>query len=1113
MKTKSKSLLMVFLIAFALICSAFAITSLKVNAVATDPTKVHAETIYVGGVELGLGQYVKNGETTATTGEPAEDTTGFAWYTEDGTLVLVDYTYQGKGYEYSSGKYALVYSTGTLHVSGSGENILKQTQSYNMGIYSVGTLTIAPMGTLTIEGDNCGCLYSNNEIIFDKSLGKVYVKSTGNARAIVSYDNDDDGVDEQAIIVNGGDIYVETFYSISDLIINYGALKISSPQNALDEIPNISNYDGGYTLTVSKNEDGSNPTTYNQDTITTFDTSKISDYKYLRLAPPAKTVIESVSVSNVVLPAVGEGYGVISFNPESYGYGGNYVMDDICVYEYIGENWDVVEESELVVQYGVKYKYEMSLVPNDGYTFSEDITNNEVLINNQAGLVGSIKKIDAFTSAIKVCVEFTYTAPPITSIEIRGVDLPKVGGTSDDMQFTPDRLYYGGEYKMVGRSFEKFDATEWVDYNSDGDVLEYNVKYRVGIVLAPSAGFAFANSITSADVTINGKPGVFETLIEGVGYAVVYYEFIIVPNYGITIAGVNGSTTVEVLITPENYQNPLGNGKVSFNPETNTLTLNGYSYEGEGFDDVAISCDINKDLTINLVGQNTIKVTSEYSAGIVSSGTGNLIFTGDGSLAITATGAGIVIDESTLTVKGGTITVNAPNAIITCGFKMKGGNLTTNSVVEEYSSAFFADDFLMAGGTLMVNATGEGACALHLVNFIMSAGYLKINSDGEGVYMEYGEDFYISGGTIEISVKQAGGSFVKFIEGAHTSVWPYINGEAIEIGSENEDGSNASEIELDIVLYKYVKITVEISYGILIADSNDNGVMINETNCQNVLGDGTVSYDPTTNTLTLNNYEYEGAGFVDGGARFGILVPVTLDELTIVLKGENVINVTSSTVARLRMRSYGIYIWETDVVIKGDGSLVVSAIDCAIRANGEDDSSLEIKSGNIALMSTLCINTKYFKMSGGNLDLRAVGEESGSAYVFEFKMSGGNLKILSDGIGVDMWRESDEDKIPIISGGTLEISVAVAGMAFCYYDYDSDLYVAVEPNLVDYVDDYNTFASAMQDGSETGEFNKENLSSYKYLKIAPISQASDNNGLGTGAIVGIVAGSVAVVGV
>jgi len=119
MKTKSRNLIISFLIMIAMLLGVFAMTSLMANAApySPDPTKLPAETIYVGGVALNAGQYVKNGDTTATTGEPPEDTSGFAWYTPEGTLLLVDYTYTGKGYEYSSGDYALIYSRNIIHCS------------------------------------------------------------------------------------------------------------------------------------------------------------------------------------------------------------------------------------------------------------------------------------------------------------------------------------------------------------------------------------------------------------------------------------------------------------------------------------------------------------------------------------------------------------------------------------------------------------------------------------------------------------------------------------------------------------------------------------------------------------------------------------------------------------------------------------------------------------------------------------------------------------------------------------------------------------------------------------------------------------------------------------
>ena len=269
---KLKTLICFAVFAVAMLFSGFAISPMTAYAIASD--KVSAETIYVGGVALNAGQYVKNGETTATTGEPSEDATGYAWYSDARILKLKDYTYQGRGYEYSSGNYALVYSTGTLEVSLNGENTLKQTESGNEGIYTVGTPRIRNTGSLTIEGDNCYCIYSNNIIEFQANLGTVKLKSTGNATAIVSNDNDGDANDEEAIIVNGGDIYVETFYPISDLTINGGGFKVSGSP-ALSSAPDISAYEGDYTITVSENQDGSNPVTYNKD--------NISNYNYFRI--------------------------------------------------------------------------------------------------------------------------------------------------------------------------------------------------------------------------------------------------------------------------------------------------------------------------------------------------------------------------------------------------------------------------------------------------------------------------------------------------------------------------------------------------------------------------------------------------------------------------------------------------------------------------------------------------------------------------------------------------------------------------------------------------------------------------------------------------------------
>lgn len=283
-------------------------------------------------------------------------------------------------------------------------------------------------------------------------------------------------------------------------------------------------------------------------------------------------------------------------------------------------------------------------------------------------------------------------------------------------------------------------------------------------------------------------------------------------------------------------------------------------------------------------------------------------------------------------------------------------------------------------------------------------------------------------------------------------------------------------------------------YGITIADKDESGatvgVLITEENYTDVLGDGTVSYDPATNTLTLNGYKHEGSGFVYDGAKYGISVPKSIGTLSIVLKGENVIDLTKAdTLARVFIPSVGVYIWETDVVIKGDGSLVISATRGGIYSFGEADPSIEIKSGNITVNAPWPIDTKNFKMIDGSLTINATetdGDVASAIHSYEFKMTGGNLKITSDGLGIEMWHDSDEDAPPTISGGTFEISTKIAGGAFCYYNYDEDVCVAIAPDLTNYVGAYTMTAGANADGTSAVDYSASDIATYKYAKLESV---------------------------
>lgn len=1041
MKTNTSNLLISVLLMIAMLLGVLAITPLTVFAVSSTPTpeETPAETVYVGGVALNVGQYVTKGSTTVVEGEPNVES-GYAYYLSGGTLILSDYEYEGTGYTHDTSEKSVVYSEGKLDVILFGKNTIMNTADAIWtanGIRTKGNLTFNGPGAITINAPYAICGVALVRIDYGKIVipdSTIAIEAGGNfvlAHGVLQ-------LNSSQPILSGANF------------ISGGSFTATATQGVFQKAPTISvDTENEYYMYVSYNVDGSVQEAYASENIT--------QYKYFRLTPPAKTEINSISVSDVVIPEVGDVIG--AFDCSSATYGGNYYEDGWSIEAFVGEEWQIIEDDTTVVEAGVQYRAILWIEPNEGYTFPLDITG-EVLLNGQAATVHKIYEYPDYNS-VEIAYEFSYTATTtsITSISVSGADLPEVGETAADMAFTPDSLTYGGAYKMVGRGFQKYTGTEWVDYNSDGDVLEYGVKYRVSLVLAPNEGYVFADSITSSDVTFNGKAGAFDTLIAGVGYASIYYEFSYeapATDYGITIADKDGSATVGVDITSENCADVLGDGTVTYDPATNTLALNGYQYEGEGIVEtgyLAITADIpTEGLTIVLVGENSITVSGSESAGMAFFGEGDLTVKGNGSLSINTIMYGITLQSDS-------------------------GKLTIENA------------------KLNITTTGAMAIGIQTTDFVMTSGDVKITASMIGIGTSNENGICLNGGSVEIGSALGGYAFI-YLDFEHFTFNPikpdlsgYVGAYKMTAGV-NADGSDAGEFNEGFLnSYKYVNITEIESYGITIADKDELGatvgVLITEENYTDVLGDGTVTYDPATHTLTLNGYQYEGSGFGSAYSKYVIYVPDSIDELIIVLEGENRIGLSTESD---RVWACAIYISDTDVVVKGNGSLVMnSAIVGFSNIDGESDSSLEIKGGNITVNALKSIGAKYFKMSGGSLIINAIGEDVPAGfYSYEFKMTGGNLKITSDGIGIEMWHESDEDAPPTISGGTFEISTKIAGGAFCYYNYDEDVCVALTPDLTNYVGAYKMTAGANADGTSAVDYSASDIATYKYAKLESV---------------------------
>ena len=363
----------------------------------------------------------------------------------------------------------------------------------------------------------------------------------------------------------------------------------------------------------------------------------------------------------------------------------------------------------------------------------------------------------------------------IENILVRNVEKPQIGESFNDWPVTPDTLFYDGEYKMVGCSFEKFDGTEWVDYSGADDLVEAGVMYRLSIVLAPNDGYDFSTEITRENVQIDYGPGEVEKIMEvgDVHYAVIYLNVQYAnPDFGITVAVNDGDEVLGVKINEDNCDDVLGDGTLSYDPETSTLTLNNYVYVGVGYEDDgsgAFLIDVPEDgMTINLVGNNRILVSNSFGAGFA--------FFGDGSVTIKGSGS--------LEMQAGMY-----------GFMTMG-----------------SDALIMDGGNISIETTGVPSAGLAINSFTMNGGSLKIKSAFIGIIvMNSANNVRINGGDLEISAVNAG-NHVAYATGEMEFASKAIDlagytGEYTMTASVNRDGSDAVNYNpADISTYKYIKV-------------------------------------------------------------------------------------------------------------------------------------------------------------------------------------------------------------------------------------------------------------------------------------------------------------------
>ena len=146
------------------------------------------------------------------------------------------------------------------------------------------------------------------------------------------------------------------------------------------------------------------------------------------------------------------------------------------------------------------------------------------------------------------------------------------------------------------------------------------------------------------------------------------------------------------------------------------------------------------------------------------------------------------------------------------------------------------------------------------------------------------------------------------------------------------------------------------------------GTQVTRSIADDVFKNGTVSYDPNTNTLTLNGYTYAGEGKKYWAVRSAIVYEGETP-LIIELKGKNSVKCSSPDMSSV----YGIYLPEmpvpVPVTIRGGGSLEVSAEYSKITSYGES-SGISVKNGSLTLENVTVTAT--------GADLRSTGDYESS---------------------------------------------------------------------------------------------------------------------------------------
>ena len=505
-------------------------------------------------------------------------------------------------------------------------------------------------------------------------------------------------------------------------------------------------------------------------------------------------------------------------------------------------------------------------------------------------------------------------------------------------------------------------------------------------------------------------------------------------------------------------------GTATYDPDTNTLTLNNFTYSGEGrllygrpSGATAISYDDADTLNIVLVGESSVtcnNTTTEFNSGIwvangsVSvSGSGSLTATG-GAAEFFSGGIGVAGELSvsgsvSLTGNGGASDDKSYGVMAGRDIHVIGGSLTGNGGVagnKSYGMYVTAIDGPAAGGIKFSGGVAIAHGETDAFNIVPT-----INSEFTNAKVWYGEseDAADTAGAKEISelTNNYNQKYIKVADPAEITAYT-ITVAHTENGTVEADVPEARKGET-------VTLTVTPATGyeldtLSVEDSDSEDVEINENKftmpesditvkatfkkVYDVFVGGTGMEDGTylasgasetakkkpsggyayykEGTLTLNNYSYEGDGHLFDEAENSYTIVYAESSLDIVLEGTNKI-VNSYYVYEGENEGFGIVVTE-DLTISGNGTLNFSGDEYGVYAGG----NIKVLGGNMDFDVAV-----GFASENGDILIRGGDIYTHSSYglVAEgtVEIAGGEVEIFAEKTAVFSGKV-------ILSGGIIE---------------------------------------------------------------------------------------------